>query len=196
MCVISEFWDVLLFSKSMIIPPMEGVSLTNTLNKAFLASLLVFPPTLLAGYLMHLIQIAHIISPWIQFFYEDFTSPLYLPTLPYQGVARLRSLKIQHIKTETITEFTGPPSGKEESFPNDLYLPPPSEQHNNMPYLHRRKPPNTGSQTQSSSQSQELTIFQQIVPTAPESTMHNHSNKVHAYFTALGQSHPDYNKSE
>ena len=60
-------------------------------------------------------------------FDEDFTSPLHLPTLPYQGVVRLRSLKIQPTNTDTITEFTGDPSGKEESFPNDLYLPPPSK---------------------------------------------------------------------
>ena len=36
-----------------------------------------------------------------------------VPTLPYQGAVRLRSLKIQPTNTDTITEFTGAPSGKE-----------------------------------------------------------------------------------
>ena len=47
-------------------------------------------------------------------FDEDFTSPLHLSTLPYQGAVRIRSLKIQPTNTDTIAEFTGPPSGNEE----------------------------------------------------------------------------------
>ena len=104
-------------------------------------------PTDPAGWLFYVPDENCTYIPMVVIFYEDFTSPLHLPTLPYQGVVRLRSLKIQPTNTDTITEFTGSPSGNKESFPNDLYLQPPSKQQNDVSHLHRREPPKTRSQT-------------------------------------------------
>ena len=53
-------------------------------------------------------------------FDEDFTSPLSMPDLPFQGSIRLRSIKdlIKNKHHEDIIEHTGAPNNEQESFPN------------------------------------------------------------------------------
>ena len=58
--------------------------------------------------------------------------------------------------------------------------------------MYRRESSRTRSQTQLLSQSQALTISHQAVPTVSESI----SDKIKAYFVALGQPYSDYSKSE
>ena len=58
-------------------------------------------------------------------FDEDFISPLSMPDLPYQGALRIRNVKSPILNTEVIHEETGPPTGQEEEFPDDLDLPNP-----------------------------------------------------------------------
>ena len=58
-------------------------------------------------------------------FDEEFTTPLHLPNLPYQGAIKLRGISRKAMDTDTDLEYTGPPSGKPESFPNSTNLPNP-----------------------------------------------------------------------
>ena len=58
-------------------------------------------------------------------FDEQFTSPLYLPDLPYQGAIRLRNVKACCLNSEPIIEYTGEPSGNNEHYPSDSDLPNP-----------------------------------------------------------------------
>ena len=53
-------------------------------------------------------------------FDEDFTSPISMPDLPFQGAIRLRDIKVHTNlnNSEVITEETGPIYGENESFPN------------------------------------------------------------------------------
>ena len=63
-------------------------------------------------------------------FDEDFTSPLSMPQLPFQGALRLRGTSNHVPNTETLIEITGPPSGHIESYPDNLIL---------NPYHHKKK---------------------------------------------------------
>ena len=58
-------------------------------------------------------------------FDEQFTSPLYLPDLPYQGAIRLRNVKACRLNSEPIIEHTGEPTGCNEHYPSDTDLPTP-----------------------------------------------------------------------
>ena len=51
---------------------------------------------------------------------EDFTSPLSMSDLPFQGAIKLRSIKVpnNYEDVEDIMEYTNASHGKEESFPN------------------------------------------------------------------------------
>ena len=53
-------------------------------------------------------------------FDENFTSPLSMPDLIFQGAIRLRSIKglIKNKHHEDIIEHTGTPNNEQESFPN------------------------------------------------------------------------------
>jgi len=53
-------------------------------------------------------------------FDENFTSPLSMPDLPFQGALKLRGTTVPTLNTETLSEVTGPPIGEEDNFPNDL----------------------------------------------------------------------------
>ena len=53
-------------------------------------------------------------------FDENFTSPLSMPDLPFQGALKLRSINMQIPNTETLTEIPGPPTGENEIYPEDL----------------------------------------------------------------------------
>ena len=56
----------------------------------------------------------------MQFFDENFTSPLSMPDLPFQGALKMRRSSPHIFNTETLTEMTGPPTGDNESFPEEL----------------------------------------------------------------------------
>ena len=57
-------------------------------------------------------------------FDENFTSPLSMSELHFQGALRIRGT-INHIpNTETLIETTGPPSRETESYPDDVILNP------------------------------------------------------------------------
>ena len=58
-------------------------------------------------------------------FDEHFTTPMHLPDLPYQGAIKLRGISGKTMDTDTDLEYTGPPSGEPESFPNNTNLPNP-----------------------------------------------------------------------
>ena len=53
-------------------------------------------------------------------FDENFTSPLSMPDLPFQGALKMRGSFSHIFNTETLTEVTGPPTGENESFPEEL----------------------------------------------------------------------------
>ena len=53
-------------------------------------------------------------------FDENFTSPLSMSELPFQGTLRIRWTSNHIPNTETLIETTGPPSGDIESYPDDL----------------------------------------------------------------------------
>ena len=57
-------------------------------------------------------------------FDENFTSPLSMPELPFQGALKIRGTSNYIPNTEILTETTGSPSGENESFPDDLILNP------------------------------------------------------------------------
>ena len=57
-------------------------------------------------------------------FDENFTSPLSMPELPFQGALKIRGTSNHIPNTETLTETTGPPSGENESYADDLILNP------------------------------------------------------------------------
>ena len=58
-------------------------------------------------------------------FDEDFTSPLSMPDLPYQGALKIRNTQTYTLDTDALNETTGPPTGIEEEFPSNLNLPNP-----------------------------------------------------------------------
>ena len=45
--------------------------------------------------------------------------------VPYQGSLKIRNKQIYTLKTNVLSETTGPPTGQEEEIPNDLNLPSP-----------------------------------------------------------------------
>ena len=49
------------------------------------------------------------------FFYEDFTSPLNTPDLPFTGAMRLRNVKSNH-NDDVVVEHTGEPTGHIQTF--------------------------------------------------------------------------------
>ena len=67
--------------------------------------------------------------PYGTVFYEFFTSPLFLPHLPYQGAIRLRNVTNKIPNQDVFLEYTSDPTGKAESFPQDLGLPHPTRNH-------------------------------------------------------------------
>ena len=54
------------------------------------------------------------------FFNENFTSPISMPDLPFQGALKLRDINTPIINTETLTEVTGSPIGENDKFPSEL----------------------------------------------------------------------------
>ena len=63
-------------------------------------------------------------------FDENFTSPLVLPDLPYQGAIKLRGTGRHIPNQDTHFEHTGAPMGQEETFPYKEYdMPRPSRKH-------------------------------------------------------------------
>ena len=59
-------------------------------------------------------------------FDENCTSPLGMPGLPFQGALKLRGKVISNLNTETLTEVTSPPIGKDDECPSDLIKSPPT----------------------------------------------------------------------
>ena len=53
-------------------------------------------------------------------FDENFTSPLSMPDLPFQGALILRIINMQITNTETLTEVTGPPIGENDTYLKDI----------------------------------------------------------------------------
>ena len=53
-------------------------------------------------------------------FDKNFTSSLSMPDLPFQGALKVKSINMQIPNTETLTEITGPPTGENEIYPEDL----------------------------------------------------------------------------
>ena len=53
-------------------------------------------------------------------FDENFTSPLSISDLPFQGYLKMRGSSSHIFITETLTEVTGPPTVENESFPEEL----------------------------------------------------------------------------
>ena len=43
-----------------------------------------------------------------------------MPDLPFQGALKFRSINMQIPNTETITEVTGPPTGENDTYPEDI----------------------------------------------------------------------------
>ena len=43
-----------------------------------------------------------------------------MPDLPFQGALKLRRINMQIPNTETLTEVTGPPTGENETYPEDI----------------------------------------------------------------------------
>ena len=74
-------------------------------------------------------------------FDENFTSPLSMPELPFQGALRIRGTSNHIPNTETLIETTGPPSGEIESYPDDLILNP-CHQKKSTRYGHNDSPTN------------------------------------------------------
>ena len=57
-------------------------------------------------------------------FDENFTSPLSMAELPFQGALKIRGTSNYIPNTETLIETTGSPPGENESYPDDLILNP------------------------------------------------------------------------
>ena len=58
-------------------------------------------------------------------FDEQFTAPLCLPDLPYQGAIRLRDVKSCKPNSDPIIKHTGDPSGENKQYPSNTDLPTP-----------------------------------------------------------------------
>ena len=58
-------------------------------------------------------------------FDENFTSPLSMPDLPYQGAIKIRNTELGNTNSKPLLEKTGIPTGKETSFPDNSGLPQP-----------------------------------------------------------------------
>ena len=58
-------------------------------------------------------------------FDEEFTSPLSMPDLPYQGALRIRNTELGRSNTELLNEKTGGPQGTESVFPENINMPQP-----------------------------------------------------------------------
>ena len=58
-------------------------------------------------------------------FDENFTSPLSMPDLPYQGAIKIRNTELGNTNSEPLLEKTGGPTGIETSFPDNSGLPQP-----------------------------------------------------------------------
>ena len=56
-------------------------------------------------------------------FDENFTSPLSMPDLPYQGAIKIRNTELGNTNSEPLLEKTGGPTGIETSFPDNSGLP-------------------------------------------------------------------------
>ena len=83
-------------------------------------------------------------------FDENFTSPLCMPDLPFQGALKIRNTQVYTPNTDMLNETTGPPSGEEEEFPNDIDLPnPPLSKllDNNQEVLFCKEEPTSDSST-------------------------------------------------
>ena len=57
-------------------------------------------------------------------FDKNFTSPLSMLELSFQGDLRIRGTGYHNPNIETLVETTGPPSGDIKSYPDDLILNP------------------------------------------------------------------------
>ena len=79
-------------------------------------------------------------------FDENFSSPLSMPELHFQGALRTRGTSNHIPNTETLVKTTGRPSVKFESYPDDLILNP---CHHEKPtrYDHENSPTNKGNQS-------------------------------------------------
>ena len=171
----------------------QGKRATDKYSQQGVRGIFVGFPTDSAGWLFYVPDANRTYISMDAVFDENFTSPLHLPTLPYQGAVKLRSLKMQTPNTETITEFTGPPHGLTETFPKDLHLLPPLIHQNDMSELTRPEPPKTRSKTKMSTNSQ---AFKTTTVSSPHKSTENENKMIQAYFTNMSHSHPTDNKSE
>ena len=107
-------------------------------------------------------------------FDENFTSPLCMPDLPFQGALKLRGINTPILNTDTITEVTGPPIGENNKFPSELISSPLTRsqfsagEHNSLMCQER---------------------YQHIsMPTKGGNNNYDHSdNKIKAYFTEMAK---------
>ena len=121
-------------------------------------------------------------------FDESFTSPLVLPDLPYQGAIRLRDVTNQIPNQDVLMEYTSDPTGKAESFPQDLGLPHPTRKQITADISDLVSRPKRGRRTHSDS------AFNISVKDTHISD--NETSTIHAYFTSMSRLQETINYAE
>ena len=108
-------------------------------------------------------------------FDEQFTAPLCIPDLPYQGAIRLRNVESCKPNSDPIIEHTGDPSGENEQFLSDTDLPIPKTRHSNIDLAYL-----SNDQQQESCKMDTPHIHENCIKTNPQS-IHN-QQLVHKFF--------------
>ena len=76
-----------------------------------------------AGWLFYVPSIKRTYISLDATFDENFTSPLSMPGLPYQGTIKIRNTELGNTNSKPLLEKTGGPTGIETSFPDNSGLP-------------------------------------------------------------------------
>ena len=124
----SEFLGDLIYSRNLNLVKEERGPKTNKYTQQGTRGIFVGFPEDSSGWLFYVPSTRRTYISLDAVFDENFTSPLRMPDLPFQGAFKIRRNSTYVHNTETLTEVTGPPTGTNEEFPDELIMIPPSKQ--------------------------------------------------------------------